>query len=314
MLGKRHQQLAIVVPTRNRRSILALTLPVLLAQADKYPGVQVVVVDNASSDDTWPYLQELGRQWSNLQLLTEKKIGSSAPRNTAIGATTAEYLLFLDDDARVRPDTMDRVRQHMQRPLFDITGGQFHPWYPLQAPPRWLRPEYVRMTLPRTEFGPVCDGYVAAGILLAKREVFEQAGNFSTGFGMRQGRMGYAEEDEWQDRARRRGYTIGFDPELAIDHLVMPAKYRLGWHFRATYAQERDSERRRPTRNNLTAVLLFGRSLLAIFLKWMPRATWRWLTERRFYVENWLLESFRPAVGSWGRLAATLARSRSRPV
>jgi glycosyltransferase involved in cell wall biosynthesis len=94
------------LPTRNRWPILsAHALPSALGQEDV--ELEVVVVDDASGDETAAKLREL-RDPRVRVVRNDERRGASAARNTGIGAARSEWLAFLDDDDLWAPTKLRR--------------------------------------------------------------------------------------------------------------------------------------------------------------------------------------------------------------
>jgi GT2 family glycosyltransferase len=89
--------LSVVVPTYNRREILARTLPVLLQRAREEGEVEVVVVVDGSRDGTLEMLSRLepSAEW---KVISQENRGLAAARNRGAEAAAAAAVLFLDDD------------------------------------------------------------------------------------------------------------------------------------------------------------------------------------------------------------------------
>ncbi len=85
----------VVIPTRNRRPLLSATLASVLAQRDV--DLQVVVVDDASTDDTAAWVGNLADPRVTL-LRHPAARGDAAGRNTGIAAADATWVAFCDDD------------------------------------------------------------------------------------------------------------------------------------------------------------------------------------------------------------------------
>ncbi len=84
-----------IVPTHNRRATLQTTLMSVLDQRDV--DLQVIVIDDGSSDDTPAWLATVGDP--RLQVIRhEVPQGVSTARNAGIAATTTPYVAFCDDD------------------------------------------------------------------------------------------------------------------------------------------------------------------------------------------------------------------------
>lgn len=87
-------EIAIVIPAHNRARVLPRALASVLGGAD---DVEVVVVDDASSDDTATVLTGLADRRLRHERLERRRNGNVA-RNRGIAATRAPIVAFLDSD------------------------------------------------------------------------------------------------------------------------------------------------------------------------------------------------------------------------
>ncbi|HEU5255992.1 MAG TPA: glycosyltransferase [Vicinamibacterales bacterium] len=95
--------ISVVVPTRNRSALLAMTLRSVLRQQDV--ELEVIVVDEGSTDDTAAMLSRLGD--TRLRVLRhEVPYGVSTARNRGAAAAAGEWLGFVDDDDLWAPDKL----------------------------------------------------------------------------------------------------------------------------------------------------------------------------------------------------------------
>jgi glycosyltransferase involved in cell wall biosynthesis len=83
---------SVVIPTRNRRELLARALKSVRAQSSA--PLEVIVVDDGSTDDT---LEFLATQ-ADVQVARSPGRGPGAARNAGAGLAAGEYLAFLDSD------------------------------------------------------------------------------------------------------------------------------------------------------------------------------------------------------------------------
>lgn len=88
-------QLSIVIASYNRRAVVLHTLERIAALPDRIDGLEIIVVDNASTDGTAAALR--GRAGVRLLQLREN-LGSCA-KARGVAAARGEFLLFLDDDS-----------------------------------------------------------------------------------------------------------------------------------------------------------------------------------------------------------------------
>lgn len=99
--------------TASVRAVLASTVP-----------VEVTVVDNASADDSLPMLRAAVCDDDRLQMLeNESNVGFAAANNRVLRSVNTPYVLLLNPDCEVRPDTLEQVVKAMEmRPRAGIAG------------------------------------------------------------------------------------------------------------------------------------------------------------------------------------------------
>jgi glycosyltransferase involved in cell wall biosynthesis/peptidoglycan/xylan/chitin deacetylase (PgdA/CDA1 family) len=95
-------KLSVVVPTFNRRDVLARTLANISAQDFPPEDLEVIVVIDGSTDGTASFLSDFPIDCS-FRVLSGPHRGAGAARNVGIRAASAELVLLLDDDLIVSP-------------------------------------------------------------------------------------------------------------------------------------------------------------------------------------------------------------------
>ena len=94
---------SIYIPTRNRRPLLARAIASVRRQT--HENIQIIVVDDGSTDDTPEYLRDLSAQEPRLIVLhTETPRGACVARNRAIASASGPFITGLDDDDEFRAD------------------------------------------------------------------------------------------------------------------------------------------------------------------------------------------------------------------
>lgn len=106
------EPVGVVVPTRNRADVLLLTLRSILRQRDV--EVEVVVVDEASTDDTAARVRALGDPRIRL-VRHEEARGAAAARNAGWRAHTTRLVAFCDDDDLWAPTKLARQLEALER-------------------------------------------------------------------------------------------------------------------------------------------------------------------------------------------------------
>ncbi|MBI3899629.1 MAG: glycosyltransferase family 2 protein [Gammaproteobacteria bacterium] len=91
---------SVVIPTRNRSALLQRAINSVLQQT--YSNLEILVVDDASTDDT-PAMVQSFNDARIRYLRHEKNKGGSATRNTGIRAAAGKHIAFLDDDDEWEP-------------------------------------------------------------------------------------------------------------------------------------------------------------------------------------------------------------------
>jgi glycosyltransferase involved in cell wall biosynthesis len=129
---------SVVVPTYNRRQLLAQTLNSLRQQKAGAIRYEVIVVDNDSSDDTPTVVAQFREGWPDLKYAHEPRRGVSHARNTGIGAAQADIIAFTDDDVEPQPTWVASIKQAFDaHPEVDCIGGRINARW-TTAPPSWL--------------------------------------------------------------------------------------------------------------------------------------------------------------------------------
>jgi GT2 family glycosyltransferase len=91
---------SVIIPTHNRPDRIQTCLSYLLKQ--DYPSFEIVVVDNASSDNaTVKLIAEKYADEPRVRYVRENRPGSAYARNTGMLAAKGKYLAFADDDVAI---------------------------------------------------------------------------------------------------------------------------------------------------------------------------------------------------------------------
>jgi glycosyltransferase involved in cell wall biosynthesis len=97
--------LAVIIPAYNAERFLERAVASVFATG--YPGVQVAIVDDGSSDGTLAVARDLQRRWAGqcrvFRHPNGARMGVSASRNLGIENTTSEWISFLDADDEYLP-------------------------------------------------------------------------------------------------------------------------------------------------------------------------------------------------------------------
>jgi glycosyltransferase involved in cell wall biosynthesis len=93
---------SVIVPAFNAEKTIERCLDSILAQ--EYRNIQIIVVNDGSTDNTKEILQSSCYQNNNIKYIEKKNSGVSAARNTGILNAEGEYVVFVDSDDYVLPN------------------------------------------------------------------------------------------------------------------------------------------------------------------------------------------------------------------
>ena len=86
---------SVVIPCYNQAHFLGEAIESVLAQT--YPHLEIVVVDDGSTDNTG----EVAARYPGVRYVRQENQGLAAARNTGLRHSSGDYLVFLDADDRL---------------------------------------------------------------------------------------------------------------------------------------------------------------------------------------------------------------------
>jgi len=221
--------LSAIIVNWNTRGLLSQCLrPVYETVGDL--DFEVLVVDNASTDGS---VEMVRREFPQVRLIENaENVGFARANNQAIHVSRGRYVLLLNSDTQVLPDSLSRTVQFMDgHPGVGIAGGRllnsdgtFQASY-TPFPTLWreflilsgLGRLLIRETFP--SYGPRIEkgahrieGYMEGAYLIARQEAVEQAGGLDERIFM------YAEDVDWCYRFHRAGWEVWYLPQATIIH------------------------------------------------------------------------------------------------
>lgn len=132
-------KLSIIIPIYNVAPYLSKCVDSLLAQ--DISDYEIILVDDGSTDDSGAIADEIvreamgNRQWAidnetnrqspianrpTLCVIHQSNAGLSAARNTGIAAATGDYIMFVDSDDYLQPNTLGTLLKQAERDNLDI--------------------------------------------------------------------------------------------------------------------------------------------------------------------------------------------------
>lgn len=223
--------ISVVIVSYNTRDITVQAVGSVLHHAEGV-GVEVIVVDNASSDGS---AQAVRAAYPAARVIDSGHNGGYGwGNNVGIARARGRYVLVLNPDAVMHSDTLNKAVAYMDaHPQIGILGARVtyetgaqqstlfrdlrlsHLFWRIAVPNRIMRetPRFGDQRYASRARDTVQDVEVVAGcFMMVPRHVIKEVGAMDDRFFM------YSEESEWCWRVRQAGYAVHYNPSITITH------------------------------------------------------------------------------------------------
>lgn len=119
-------QISVIVPVHNGQTYLKDCIESVESQTG--PTLEVIVVNDGSTDDTAAVCDSLARRYDNLRVITLSDLGVSVARNRGLEQAEGEYIAFVDADDRLRPGTLAGLYSILRETDSDMAGCAYALW------------------------------------------------------------------------------------------------------------------------------------------------------------------------------------------
>lgn len=266
---------------------------------------EIVVVDNASKDDTQTVINEMKTHFPGIASVFEAKQGLGHARNAGYKQAKGTYVAFIDDDCLASNEWLQHILHCYEqvKPEPWSVGGLILPVYNT-VKPNWFKDRYETDSwgeqpryLLRGESFTGCN-------MSFRKSILQLYGGFDVAFDMKGDGLSLAGETELFRRMwLAEGHTcrLYYSPKAVVRHVIDPYKMTVAYQLKraftagqASYAMsELDSRFRKCILFFGTLTLLTVKSLMALMLIRLGR-------HRR----NWAVEALYPVASQCGRLLA----------
>jgi GT2 family glycosyltransferase len=218
---------SVIIATYNR----ALSLERLLRSIEAAKGLDsisldVLVVDNGSSDETYELLKKEKQKPNpyNFTILSEPKRGKAHALNLALMNATGDLVLVVDDDVVIDPLMILKHLECYQSSRYDAVQGRILPGTDFRGKEADLD-RLREYNIPVIDYGDsLCDIRGLTGTNMSfKRDIVNKVGGFDVRLGP--GAAGFSEDTEFSMRLRKAGYKIGYTPHAIVYHELNPGRY-----------------------------------------------------------------------------------------
>lgn len=208
---------SIVIPSYNRAKELERCLRSLCTMDYPADCLEIVVVDDASTDETGSTLQRMAQEVAKAGLEMrvvrhEKQQGVGIGRNTGAGAARHELIAYIDSDCVASPGWLRELVPAFQDARVVVVGGMIRAYERSTLLGRYedvrsslfmgTRAQQVRLEGPLT--------YVPTANMLVRRMAWQQAGGFAP--------MTQGEDVDFCRRLLMSGATIHYLPQGGVYH------------------------------------------------------------------------------------------------
>lgn len=195
-------KVSVVVPALNEEARIGGCIEALKNQNYPSSKVEIIVVDNNSTDRTADYVRSLG-----VTCLFERKQNAEAARNTGVRGSSGEILAFTDADCRPTKDWLRFAVAKLHSA--DLVAGHIKFSFAAKTPTVWEMYDAVFNLQHVQSVGE--RGIAFTANLLVRRHVFDELGGFPEDcFG--------GGDLLLTRKATSDGKTLVFEPEATIIH------------------------------------------------------------------------------------------------
>jgi glycosyltransferase involved in cell wall biosynthesis len=221
------QKISVIIPTRNRAQSLAALLE-SLARVETPDGaaIEIIIVNNGSTDDTAVMLQKrisLQNRYP-LRVFNQPMPGKSNALNLALANCAGDLLVVFDDDVTVEPRCLVELTAACRNSVFAAMQGRILPGRDSEGRSADLN-RLREYNIPLIDYGDEIReirGLTGTNMSF-KREILNAIGCFDARLGP--GAAGFSEDTEFSLRIRKAGFKIGYTPHAVVYHELNPNRY-----------------------------------------------------------------------------------------
>lgn len=223
--------ISVLLATHNGADTIERTLAAMSEIRAPADGWELLVVNNASTDDT----EQRVLAWSErlpLRLLVEPRLGKAAAINTGLGHVSGDLIVMTDDDVLPDVDWLQEWRRVADAlPQCSLFGGAIAPEFD-GLPPAWTMPESSYTVLygetPSYAEGEIEPRNVSGANIAIRASLLTQGWRFGEAFLVgKRGLMG--EDADFVRRLGDAGYKVGFAPTARVRHIIHPEQKSWRW-------------------------------------------------------------------------------------
>ena len=218
----------VVVPAYNEEQVVCGTVASLLAQ--DYPSIDIVVVDDGSTDGTFAVLQAAFSGHPHVRLFRKANAGKASALNYGVAQAKGEVIVALDADTLFPTDTLRQLVAPLADPAVGAVAGNAKVGNRINLVTRWQAIEYITsQNIDRRAFSLLnCITVVPGAVGAWRKSLVLEVGGFSTDT--------LAEDQDLTMAILKRGHHVAYADQAigyteAPDSLKLLFRQRFRWSY-----------------------------------------------------------------------------------
>lgn len=118
-------ELSIIIPIFNVENYLEETINSLINQKISIEKYEILLINDGSTDGSKIICEKYSNTFKNIYLFNIKNKGVSFARNTGIEYAKGKYLMFVDGDDKVIPNTIHKLLKHAINKEYEVISMSF---------------------------------------------------------------------------------------------------------------------------------------------------------------------------------------------
>lgn len=210
--------LSVIICTRNRADEIINCLPEVALQAREFSDVEVVVVDNGSTDNTKETVAELSKKHDYpFRYVFEPIAGLCQARNRGRAEAKGKVLSYIDDDLIIEKNWIKHIRNHFLQETTGCLGGNVD--VSLVGDGNFDFTEDMLWFFGKRDFGREVremrlPEHPVGGNMSILTRVFDEVGGFDTNLKL------YGDETDFFRRAASKGFKMLYDPKVVVRQII----------------------------------------------------------------------------------------------
>lgn len=125
-------EISIIMPCFNVEKYIERSFESILNQTMDSKNIEVIMVDDCSTDNTKNIIKEYDEKYSNFKAVYHKTNsgGCAIPRNSGLNVATGKYIMFLDPDDEFVPDMCETMYNKIEETHVNLVKCNFERVYP----------------------------------------------------------------------------------------------------------------------------------------------------------------------------------------